>query len=290
MDQKPVPGQETLVPPSADVAQQYLDEAQAVAARREHAVDRRALAWLQIGNAVVTAIYLVAFALIMQRDGAAGPQVLLFTFLVWTQLASGMAQRSGMKWRMTPSRWPVVVGGGLVLVAALVIFGFAIWDRSLPLFVTFIPGALVLVGLGGYGIIHLIRASGDPRQPRTRRALMPRGVRTGTILVGAAVGILILLGGAPEGMLKSVMMLLVALMLLAWIVAGRSDLGLPTIGAAWRWPHITAFAISASALVALTIFGTDDAAVHVLASSIAGAGVILLSVAVSFVPGRDLRE
>lgn len=290
MDQKSVPGQDALVPPSADIARQYLDEAQAVAARRERAVDRRALAWLQIVNAVAMAVYLVAFALVMQRDESAASQVLLFAFLMWVQLASGMAQRSGMQWRMSRSRWPVIVGGGLVIVSALVIFGFAIWDHDLPAFVTFIPGAIVLVGFGGYGIVQLVRASGDPRQPRVRRALMPRTVRAGTILAGGAIGILTLLGGAPEGVLKSILMLLVALMILVWIIAGRSELGLPAIGAAWRWPHITAFAISASALVALTVFAPETGAGHLLVSTIAGFGVIVLSVAVSFIPGRDLRE
>lgn len=290
MDQKSVPGQGALVPPSADIARQYLDEAQAVAARRERAVDRRALAWLQIVNAVATGVYLVAFALIMRRDDSAASQVVLFTFLMWAQLASGIAQRSGMQWRMSRSRWPVIVGGGLVVVAAMVVFGFAIWDRDLPAFVTFIPGALVMVGLGGYGIVQLVRASGDLRQPRARRALMPRSLRAGTILVGGAIGILTLLGGAPDGVLKSVLLLLVALMLLVWIIAGRSDLGLPGIGAAWRWPHITAFAISASALVVLTVFGPETSAGHLLVSTVAGFAVIVLFIAVSFLPGRDLRE
>lgn len=288
MDQKPVPGQDALVPPSPDVAQQYLDEAQAVAARREHAVDRRALAWLQIGNAVITAVFLVASAVVLRGEVLGGSQVLLFAFLMWGQLASGIAQRSGMQWRMTRSRWPVVVGGALILVAALVAYGFAIWDRSLPPLVILLPGVIVLIGLGGYGIVQLIRAGGDPRRSPVRSAPMTRSARVGTILVGAAIGALVLLGGAPEGVLRSVLVLLVMLALLVWIIAGRSDLGLPAIGAAWRWPHIVAFAISASPLFALAVLASAPG--RLLVSMIAGLGVILLSVAASFVPGRDLRE
>jgi hypothetical protein len=117
---------------------------------------------------------------------------------------------------------------------------------------------------------------------------MTRSARVGTILVGAAIGALVLLGGAPEGVLRSVLVLLVMLALLVWIIAGRSDLGLPAIGAAWRWPHIVAFAISASPLFALAVLASAPG--RLLVSMIAGLGVILLSVAASFVPGRDLRE
>lgn len=288
MDQKPVPGQPALQPPDADIAQRYLDEARSVPARRDRAVDRRSLAWLQIANAVICAVYLTVFALVIRSEGAPASQVLLFTFLVWGQLASGMAQRNGLQWRLTRSRWPIIVGGAAVLVSALIVFGFAVWDPTLPLFVSVVPGALVLVGLGGYGVVQLLRAPQEGHRPRPRRVPLSRETRGGTVLVGIAIGSLILLGAAPEGVVKAVLLLLICLLLVVWLLAARSGLGLPAIGASWRWPHVVAFAVAAAALLVLVLLGGQQP--QVLASVLAGAGVVVLFLAVAYVPGRDLRD
>lgn len=287
MDQNPVPGQPSLAPPDAEVARHYLDTADSVAERRARAGDRRALAWLQIANAVITAAYLVAFATLIRDVGGLASQILLFTFLIWTQLSSGMAQRNGMLWRMTAKRLPLVLGGVVVIGAALVVFGFAVWDPTLPAIVTFIPGVIVLIGLGGYGLVQIIRATGDPAPPRPNRRPLTRGLRRGTILVGVAVGSLVVMGGAPDDVLASIIILLIVLLLLAWILAAHSEMGLPTIGAAWRWPHVLVFAISSASLLALMLVDSDSG---MLVSSIVGVIVIALFVGVSFVPGRDLRD
>lgn len=291
MEQNPVPGQDALAPPDAAIAQRYLDEARVVATRRDRAVDRRALAWLQIANAAVTAVYLTGFAWVPESAGSMVPQVILFTFLMWSQIASGMAQRNGMQWRMTRSQWPLIAVVATALIAALVVFGFAVFDRALPPVVTFIPGVIVLVALGGYGIFQLLRASRDPRPARSARHPLPRGVRIGTILLGAALGALILLLGAPEGTVASVILLLIVLLLLAWIIAARSDLGLPAIGAAWRWPHVLTFAAAASALLALVMVdAAGERSAGLGTTALIGAGVVLLFVGAAFIPGRDGRE
>lgn len=286
MDQKPVDGYEVLAPPSADIAQRYLDEAEAVATRLERSADRRALAWLQIANAVAIAAYLIAMAAAIRSDGVGTYQVILFSFLMWGQLASGMAQRNGMQWRMTRSRWPVMLAGGVLIVAALVVFGFVAFDPDFPVVGMLAPAVIVLIGFGGYGTAQLMRASGDPRAPRASHAPMSRAARWGTALVGVAVGLLTMLGSAPEGVVTSVLLLLVVLMILAWGVASRSEMGLPAIGASWRWPHLVAFAVSACAQSLLVLL--DGVPVHL--GVLSGAGIVVLFVAVSFVPGRDLRD
>ncbi|KJQ53097.1 hypothetical protein RS85_03178 [Microbacterium sp. SA39] len=291
MDQNPVPGQDALAPPDAAIAQRYLDEARMVATRRDRAVDRRALAWLQIANAAVTAVYLTAFAWVLESAGSLVPQVILFVFLVWIQIASGMAQRNGMQWRMTRSRWLWIAVCAVVLITSRVVFGFAVVDRSLPLFVMFLPGGLVLVALGGYGLLQLLNASRDPRPPRPARRRLPLGVRIGTMLLGAAFGVLILLLGAPDGVVASTILLLIFLLLLALMFASRSDLGLPAIGAAWRWPHVLVFAVTASALLMLVMVdAAGERPVGLGATALIGAGAVLLFVGAAFIPGRDARE
>lgn len=286
MEQKPVEGQEALAPPSADIARQYLDEANAAVSRRTRVVDRRSLAWLQLVNAVTTSVYLVALAAAIRGHGGVTPQVFVFSFLMWGQLSTGMAQRSGMQLRLTWSRWPALVAGGALTVAALIVFGFAIFDPGFPAMGVWIPAILVLVGFGGYGAVQLARASGDPRPPRSTPQPLARGMRWGTICVGVAVGVMAMLGSVPGGILSSSLLLLVLLMVFAWLVAARSEMGLPAVGASWRWPHLVAFAVAACALTLIVLLD----GVPVILGVVGGAVIILLFFAVSFIPGRDLRD
>lgn len=288
MEQKPIPGQGALVPPDADVARQYLAAADAVMERRDRTVDRRALAGLQIVNAVVTAGYLATFALILRQGDVLASQVILYTFLVWGQLASGMAQRNGMQWRWSSSRWPLLLGGGVVLLGALVVFGFVALDTRLPVVMVLIPAGIVLLGIGGYGVVQFIRAAGDPRSPRPSRVPLPTPVRWGTVLVGVALGVLTMLAGAPDDVLRSVITLLVMLVLLAWIVAFNTPVGLPAIGASWRWPHVATFFVAAGIPVVLML-GGEAVGGRGLAGVLGGTAVIVLFVLVSLVPGRESR-
>lgn len=290
MDQNSVPGQPALAPPDAGVAQRYLVQADAVASRRDQVVDRRAQAWLVIANGAITAVYLVAFSVLVRQENGLAPQLVLFTFLLWAQLSNGMAQRNGMQWRLTASRSPVIVAAALMMIAALVLFGFAVWAASPTPLLMLAPGAIVLVGLGGYGVIQLVRASRDPEPPRSPRRPMPRELRVGTTLVGVAIGSLTALGGAPDGVLATVMILLIVLMLVVWIVAARSAMGLPAIGAAWRWPHIVTFALSALTLLSVVLTDGGSRATGMVVSGIAGLCVVAVFAAVSFVPGRGRRE
>lgn len=285
MEQTPVDGWEVLEPPSVDIAQKYLDEADAVATRRERAVDRRALARLQIVNAVATAAYLAVMTLVLRGDSALASQTILFSFLVWVQLASGIAQRSGMQRRFSWSRWPELLAGGLLVAVVLVVFCFAIFAPGFPAIGALIPSALVLFGLGGYGAVQLVRASGDVRPPPSHPRPLSGVARWGTILVGVAIGVLTLLASAPDGVLASILVLLVVLVLVMWMFAFSTDLGLPAIGASWRWPQLAVFAVSASALASVVLLG-----IPIDGGALVGASVIALFVAVSFVPGRDLHE
>lgn len=282
MEQKPVPGQEALVPPDPETAHRFLVAAEAVVERRARAVDRRALAWLQIGNAIVTAGFVVGYGTLLRRGDTVSAQSLLFALILWGQLAGGIGQRNGMAVRMTRAAWPVMLGGGLMLASAFVVFGFAVWDQGAPDALVLVPGVILIVGLGGYGLVQLRRAAADPPRDPAPPVRLTGGLRAGTILVGVALGLLTLLGAAPDDVTRAVLAVVLLLALVAWLMAFHSDVGLPAIGAAWRWPHILAFVVGTGVPVILVLMGVANA----LASVVAGAAVILLFVLVSFVPGR----
>ena len=289
MDQKPIAGQDALVPPDPETARQYLAAAQAVVDRRDRAVDRRALARLEIANALVTAAYLVASALVLRRGDVLASQIVLFTFLVWGQLSSGMAQRTGLQWRMTRSRWPVLVGAGAVLIGALGVFGFVALDTRLPEAVVLIPAALVLIGIGGHGVMQLLRASNDSHRPHRSPVALEGRRRWGTALVGITIGVLTMLAGSPDDVLRSAISLLVMLCLVAWIAASTSEIGLPAVGASWRWPHVLVFLLAACVPVALAL-GAGALGDTGWAGVGGGVAVILCFAVVTFIPGRAERD
>jgi hypothetical protein len=97
-----------------------------------------------------------------------------------------------------------------------------------------------------------------------------------------------MLGGAPDDVVRSTITLLVMLVLLAWIVAFNTEVGLPAIGASWRWPQIAAFFIAAGVQVAL-LLGAGALDDRGLSGVVGGVGMIALFVVVSFVPGRESR-
>ncbi|MFJ4174118.1 hypothetical protein [Microbacterium sp. NPDC089696] len=287
MEQKPVAGHEALAQPDADIAQRFLDEADAVAQRRERTIDRRALAWLQIANTGILAVYLLVFATQLRADGGLA-QVLVFAFLVWGQLSSGMAQRWGMQRRLTRAHWPLILGGGVLLAAVLVLMFAAVFVPSFPVLPLYASVGLLALGFGGYAAAGLIRARRDPRPPVAPSAPLDRAARWGTILVGVTFGALTALAAAPEDVLRTVLLLLVVLGVAVWLFASDTEIGLSEIGAVWRWPHVVAVAVAGVALVGVVMLDLGARGLSSVGVSL-GAVVLVLFVAVSFAQGHPRR-
>lgn len=264
-----------------------LDEADAVASRRDRATDRRAMARLQIGQAVVMAVYLIALAVVLRSD-VVMVQVLVFAFLIWSQISVGMAQRWGMQRRLAPSRWPLLLVGGVLLTTALVMVAVMVFVPSFPISPLVVTAAAFAVAVGGDGAVSLFRARHDPRPTNAAHVVMGRAARWGTILVGVALGVLVTLTGVPEGLVRSVVVLIVVLVLAAWLFACSTEIGLPGIGAVWRWPQMLALAVAGAVLVVTALL---DLGWRGLAPVTVGLGavVLLLFVGVSFAKGHPRR-
>ncbi len=288
MEHEPVAGQVLLAPPDAAESRRYLTQAEAIVERRERVVDRRAAAWLAIVNAGIIAGYLCVLTLgVRQSIPSVGFQALLIPILLWAQISAGISAR-GDRGPRTSSRWLVTLGGAAVLVAALVFFAVILVDDAIsPRWMT-LPIALVLLGFGGYGVVRLIRAARGPRPlPAVRAALTP-GVRAGTVLVGVALGSVCALSAVPDVTLRSVLLFLGLLALIAWFAASGTVIGLPLVGASWRWPHLLVLAISVGVLLVLRVPVLDGAIVAPATFLLAGLGIVAMFVMVSAVPGRDL--
>ena len=86
-EHRPMNGAEPLIPPTADVAQAYLVELERVRSRREHRIDRRALAVFSLVTAPVLAVYVtIASFAIGARPVTSSFIVLVGLLLLWVQL------------------------------------------------------------------------------------------------------------------------------------------------------------------------------------------------------------
>ncbi|MFS0852348.1 hypothetical protein [Microbacterium sp. 179-I 3D4 NHS] len=279
MEQTPATGPTTTRQPHT--AGRHIDAAPAEADPRETAADRRDRAWQQLSSAVAIAVFLFVYITALRDDGVESATVLLFGFLLWTQLSAGVARRPG---RPQPRRAPQhplrVVAAVAVLLPALGLFGAAVFVDDAPLVLRLAPSAVVLLGLGGYGIA-LLRSSRSAA-PRTRPVpVRLRGTaRVGTILVGVALALGAVTATAA-GFLGHVLSLATMIGFLVWMLAFSSEIGLPAVGAAWRWPHLLSLVLAEGALIAVVLLP-----VSAPIGAIVGVGILLVFVGASFAPGR----
>lgn len=287
MDQQPIGAEMPLEPPSASVARAYLDELVAVERRRDEHIDRRAVGWLSIINAVVLAVFLYLSVVGLRNGATTVTQPVLFAFLIWGQVTAGVATRSGVRWQLVRRRWLMIVGTtafGVVIVVSMLaaVFGADEFDDV----IVYVSPLLAFVVLTSVGVVQLRRAR-EHVAARTRpRAPLSPGVRAATIGLGVILAGLTALMAAPESVLTSVLLLLLVLVLVAWMFAGASGLGIPALGEQWRWPQFTAYGVSVAAVFAnaawVLFIGRE-----IPFAAISGVAVMLAFVLAASVGGRD---
>lgn len=289
MEQKPAHDAAPLEPPTAEVAKAYLDEKAAIEDRREEFIDRRAVGWLSILNGAVISIFLFLTIVGLRDDATGVTQPVLFAFLIWGQIASGLATRSGVQWRLTRRLWVTIVGVTVLGVVILVSMFAAIFAaEALDDRVVYVAPLAALVALIGIGVLQLWQARGQGPVRRRARGPVSAGVRMATVALGVILGGLTALISVAESTLAVVLLLLLVLVIVAWAFAGRaSGLGIPALVEQWRWPQFTAYGFSTVALfagAAWALFGTPTTIPFV---AIAGAAVMVLFALAAILGGRD---
>lgn|GEM_PF-2720417 len=238
--------------PGQDAARAALDALPGIAGRREEMLDRRRLGRILFFDAIVpTGAFVSWFLTQLLRDPSVSARslptlALLVVVLMWSQLERGLRERY---------RAAQTLRGAARLVHQ-VLTGAAAAAFVLALVITFLrgdpPAALVafggLLGLGAglwaWGAMRRGARDAAP-VPVAEHAEMNTAVRiaTGSFGVGlaliAAVNPLFAAGRGFQGL-----SVVAALLAVAIAALGRFLNAVPAIGAAWRVPQWTAFAIS----------------------------------------------
>lgn len=249
MEQRPMQGTDPLEPPSPEVARLYLDEIEVIEQRREERIDRRAVAWQSVLASVMTAAIFTAYLLVVRKEGAA-TQPLLLLLLVTSQISAGLGERHGLQWRTPRSKWWYTVF--IVLFALAVVgtfFALLISPEARPLWAYFIPGAIMLVGFGGIGVVQLWKARGSAPVVRPARDPIPHATRIATASVGLFMGLATLSVGIRDELTTSIVMLVLMLIVVGWFFAWTTDAGPAGLGRYWRWPQFLAYALTTAVMI-----------------------------------------
>lgn len=219
--------------------------------RRRTAASGRAFAWLNLGSAVLIAVYLglfvTLFAIDTTESGSRVANLLLPTVLLHSAIVEGARERAGIHRRKDAADVVVLVLGLAFVLAifALVIIGI-VDDAPVPIWLGPVAGALAVPLLAGLPAVRLLRierarAEADddgqhawPTGPLSRPARMLSLAVAGLLAVVVAAQ-----GAAVTSLLTSVLVLVAVVVALA---AQGSRWSLARAGVEWSRRHWSGFA------------------------------------------------
>lgn len=284
MEQKPIRGAAPLDPPSPEVARLYLDEVDRVLERRADRVNLRAQGWVTIVQGLLMAGF-VGCTIVASRAGeTTATLLLLMTFLMTTQVLSGVTERFGGQRRFVRPRG--LYYGALVLACVAVTTTFAmslLSGDSIPIAVVLAPaamGVLVLIGIGG---CQLWLSRDAPRASRREIPPFIWPARGTTLALGALLGVMTIAAGYGDALFTSLLTVLAGIALVVASIGSGTDWGLAYLGEVWRWPQFLMLSAGAVA-VSAGVLSSATAVVDPLVFVLVGAGIVILAIAVSLVP------
>src|SRR5690606_15896058 len=271
MEQRPEPGAAPLRPPSAAIAQAYLEESARVAQRREQFIDRRAAARLLLAEGVAFGVYLIALMFAFPPTTGLNIAVLIVPFLIWTQLVITLREEYGYQRRGREQRLRTVV---VILIAVMVIGALT----TLFLQVDVPWGIRLLPGVVSFALYALLARS-EWRHATTEsigreRTPFTRTVRVTTIGIGVALRISVA-RVAPTALVAIIAMMIVMIALSAWLLTATITRG-TAVATAWGVFHWVCFALAGSTTVVLVMLLQFTSLPLAIPGYIAG-GLIALS-------------
>ena len=271
MEQRPEPGLEPYEPPTAAVAQAYLDESARVAQRREQHIDRRAAARLLLAEGITFAIYLIVLMLVFPPAEGVNIIVIVAPFIVWTQLVTMLREEYGYQRRGREQRMRTAV---MLILLAVVIgsLGTLMLGVDIPVALRFAPGVLcfVLYGLLAWGEWRHATAERIVR----KRAPFDRGARLTTACIGIAVGAIVACVATPSALIANVVNLLAMLALVVWLSASMLTRG-SQVALAWGPFLWSCLALSGAVIVALLLLAQFTSVPLTIWGYVAGGAIAL---------------
>lgn len=252
MDQKPLDGAAPLDPPPSDVALAYLAEATAVRERREQRIDRHSAARQSLVEAVALSLYVTVLMFTLGEPVAGSAAIIMVgVFIAWSLLAGERRESLGFATTSIGSSRAASVAGvviiGITVAAGLVL---QLTGLSYPAWLRFMPGALILVLLGGYALRDL-RASAPLAEPLPIEPFTP-AARWSTAVFGVVLGLGIWAASSSDSLVSAAYGMALMLSLLIWWSATQISDRVPLLGAVWGVAQWAAFGFGAG-LLAVTV-------------------------------------
>ncbi|PCE13495.1 hypothetical protein AUC47_06670 [Microbacterium sp. SZ1] len=288
MEQKPMRGLAPLDPPSPDVARQYLQEADAVRARRDRQGGSQVQGWAIIVTAIVTGVFLTAHLVVVDSGRPAVVPVFVFVIMIAAQIVSGATERDGVRVRVPRNRAAFVAIVVLSVLGILASFAVQIVAPEAPFVVIAAPLWTSCLIFAGLGVAHLRTATGDgrivPQPPFEGPA------RLTTLVVGSLLAATIAVVSLDDLLLSSVLAIVIGSAFVVGVVGARTDWGLSHLGQVWRWPQYGVGALGATALLGVTLNASAGSPVDPLLGVAAAVVVALSTVVVAIAPTPTERR
>lgn len=286
MEQKPIVGAAPLDPPSADLARQYLDEASAVAQRREKHLDRRGMAVLRAWETGILAVYLTVFMFSFGATGSNAPFVLLFVvFFPWIQFSSELRMSFGFQARGSKDARRYLIWGAIVVAAFIGAMILQMSWGEFPLWARYLPGALCLLLLGP-------SAARELRQTRpggfTQQRELPSSARVVTIALGVLLAATLWITALGDALFASIWVVLPMIVIVAWTIGCQVSTRIPALGALWRWPQWSAYGISSLIIVVFVFARAHAIEAGSTIVTVAALLIVALFTVSAFLRGRDV--
>ncbi|MBO9625388.1 MAG: hypothetical protein J7484_03320 [Microbacterium sp.] len=284
MEQEPIRGRRPLDAPTPEIARRYLDEAQAVDARRESLIDRRDKTWHELTGDLTLAILVTSYLMAAREVGAAAVQPMIFFFLVAAQISTGAGERGGVRWQDPRGRRRRIVVLSLFAVAMLGSLALLLLSpRAVPVAAYAIPGAVIVLGLALPAAVALSRGPATARPHRS--APLPTSTRVATLCLGLLLAFTAVAIGIPDRGLSAFFSVVILLIFIAWLFAWRSGGGPASMGLLWGPVQHAIFLGSAVLIGGLAVLVAHTDLITPLATVVCAAVVLLAYVGAALRPG-----
>lgn len=250
--------------------------------------------WLMLWSAVLIAAYVGVYLFtfggstveqVSERTGGySATWVMLTPVLAFSSLLSGARERFNIRAKPSPLHWGFY---GLVMTGFVVLGALSITGITYPWWLNALVPLILFVTMAAAPVRNLAAVSRRSSAPWGSASLSAAS-RLMTVLIGAAIGVLLITSAYP--LAAAISGIVVMVFLIVVLVSWRSSFGLPRVGYQWgslHWVCFGACALIVFACVLLTTFTSWFATPYTVA---AGVLVFIIMGGAALFPRSDPRR